>query len=91
MANQIMGPDGHYRSEKEERRINLAIVSALGGANGEDVLNYLRSITVNVASGPEISDRALMHLEGMRFLVGLISTRINLGHKAKTHVDDKKE
>jgi hypothetical protein len=86
-----MGPDGHYRSEKEERRINLAVVSALGGTQGEELMTYLRSITVNVASGPEISDRALMHLEGMRFLVGVLSTRINLGHKAKNNVDDQEK
>lgn len=83
-----MGPDGHYRTEEEERRINLVVLDALGGPAGQELMKYLRSITIEVAAGPKISDAELRHLEGMRFLAGLLSQRINLGHKAKSHVND---
>lgn len=73
-----------------EREINLALVSCFSGEAGRIALEYLRSITTNVASGPEISTNALLHLEGQRFLVGLISQRINLGHREKlNNVDDQ--
>lgn len=90
MRKLIRGPDGHERTPEREREINLAVAAVFAGDAGRVVLEYLKSITTNVASGPEISDRALMHLEGQRFLVGLLSQRINLGHKEKTrNVDDQ--
>lgn len=91
MAKQVMGPDGHYRTDEEERRLNLIVLAALGTPSGEEVMKYLRSITIEVAAGPKITDAELRHLEGMRFLTGLLSQRINLGHKAKSHVDDKEK
>lgn len=87
MPKLMLSPDGHMRTSEQERQINLSIVACLETPAGREVIAYLRSITTNVASGPEISDRALMHLEGQRFLVGLLSQRINLGHKAKTEND----
>lgn len=88
MVKKVQGPDGHFRTDEEERRINLAVVAALATPSGEEVMKYLRSITIEVAAGPMISDQELRHLEGMRFLTGLLSQRINLGHKAKNNVDD---
>lgn len=86
---KVIGPDGRTRTEEEERRINLTAVSVLGDQAGKDLMAYLRSITIEAVAGPNISDAELRHLEGQRYLVGLLSTRINLGHKAKTNVNDK--
>lgn len=88
MRKTIRGPDGHERTAEREREINLALASCFAGEAGRLALDYLRSITTNVASGPEISTNALLHLEGQRFIVGLISQRINLGHREKTRHDD---
>jgi len=54
-------------------------------------MNYLKSITINAVSGGEISDAALRHLEGMRFLCGVISARIDAGNQQKQAVINKKE
>lgn len=91
MAKPVIGPDGYQRSEQEEARINLAVVTALGDKAGEAVIQYLRSITIEVVAGPKISEAELRHLEGMRFLVGVLSQRIQLGHKVKSNVNDKGE
>jgi hypothetical protein len=83
---RTVGPDGRQRDAEYEAKLNMACAACFATGAGKMVLEYLRSITTNVASGPEISDRALMHLEGQRFLVGLISQRINLGHREKRNV-----
>lgn len=83
MRKTIRGPDGHERTVDREREINLALASCFSGETGRVALDYLRSITTNIASGPEITTNALLHLEGQRFLVGVISQRINLGHREK--------
>jgi hypothetical protein len=43
------------------------------------VLQYLKAITIDSVAGPEISDHALRHLEGQRYIVGLIQRRVNKG------------
>jgi len=53
-------------------------------------MDYLKSITINAVAGPEQSDSALRHLEGSRFLVGLIDTRIKLGVKQIAKVDKER-
>ena len=85
MVKRITGPDGYERTAEAEARINLSAVEVLGDAAGTDLMNYLKSITINRACGPEVSDAALRHLEGQRFIVGLLSQRIALGHKEKTN------
>lgn len=86
MRNPVSPIDGRRRDAEEERRLNAVIASVLGSAAGREVMDYLRSITINVAAGPEVTDAYLRHLEGQRFIVGLIQNRIDLGHKDKRHV-----
>jgi len=86
---RVIGLDGRSRSEEEERRINLTAVSVLGDQDGKDLMAYLRSITIEAVAGPNISDAELRHLEGQRYIVGLLSQRVNQGHKAKHNVNDK--
>ena len=45
------------------------------------VLNYIRSITTEAVAGPNIDSNQLFHLEGMRFLAGIIQTRIKKGEQ----------
>ena len=77
------GPDGVVRTITEEKRINAVIASVLGTEAGKEVMNYLRSISTNVAGGPQITSDHLRHLEGMRFLTAILQKRIDLGHKEK--------
>jgi len=46
-------------------------------------MQYLRSITIESVSGANISDAELRHLEGQRYLVGLIERRFKQAEKAK--------
>lgn len=79
----ITGPDGYTRPDTVERKINLAVVTVLGTDAGREVMNYLRSISIDRVCGPHAGDAELRHLEGMRFIVGVLSQRIALGHREK--------
>ena len=73
-------PDGVVRSLEEEHRINEAFKLVFNGAAGDLVLGYLRSITVlNVRGSKDLDTTELVHLEGQRFLTGLIDARVQLG------------
>jgi hypothetical protein len=50
---------------------------------GEEVLRYLRSVTIEMVGGPEISDATLRHLEGQRHIVGLIERHVKRGSSIK--------
>ena len=50
---------------------------------GKEVLRYLRSITIEMVNGPNVTTEELRHLEGQRYIVGLIERRIEHGHRSK--------
>ena len=79
--SHIYGLDGITRSQKSERDLNSLLSGLFKGPEGEEGLNYLRSITLNNVSGPGIEDHVLRHLEGQRFLFGIIQQRIDRGIK----------
>lgn len=78
---KVNGVDGKVRQHDVERKLNLLAVSLFGSGPGREFFDYLRSITANAAMGPELNPTALIHLEGQRFIVGVISQRIELGHR----------
>ena len=67
-----LGLDGFPRPKEEDDRISKNINSLFRTPNGKAVMQYLRSITIESVSGANISDAELRHLEGQRYLVGLI-------------------
>ena len=77
--NKVTSIAGHIRSPERETEINLHFLSTFISPAGKAVLQYLRSITIESVAGPAISDAELRHREGMRFVVGLIETRIKGG------------
>ena len=79
----VMGPDGVIRSLAEHSRINELLALAFRGDSGKQAMDYLRSISIERVCGPHASDAELRHLEGMRFVVGVISQRISAAHKEK--------
>ena len=81
--NKVIGSDGISRSKVENDLINMNIASLFSSETGQEVLKYLRSITIELVNGANVSDAELRHLEGQRFLVGLIEQRIQQGHRAK--------
>jgi len=79
------GPDGIVRSPDEHKRINEVLAITFKGEVGKAALDYLRSISIERACGPHVGDGELRHLEGMRFIVGVISQRIAAHHKEQQH------
>jgi len=75
--------DGYTRSPKTEELLNKLFGSVFKGDDGKQVLTYLKSITTEAVAGPNMSTNELFHLEGRRFLVAIIQSRINANLKEK--------
>ena len=43
------------------------------------VLNYMRSISLSMVNGPDATDAQLRHREGMRDMMRIVNTRIEIG------------
>jgi hypothetical protein len=79
------GPDGVARAPHVEKLINEQLALAFKGEVGKAVMDYLRSISIDMVCGPFASDAELRHLEGMRFIVGIVSQRIAAHHKEQAN------
>jgi|TARA_B100000676_G_scaffold311662_1_gene382391 hypothetical protein len=76
-----VGPDGYVRSAAEERKLNKLMASVFVGAKGDEALGYIRQITIEAVSGPDIGQDQLRHLEGMRYLAAIIQRRVTKGRE----------
>lgn len=81
--NRIIGLDNFERNPQEEERINTLFESVFKQENAQAILSYLRQITIESVAGSEISDSSLRHLEGQRYIVGLIQRRFNKGQSQR--------
>ena len=81
MSNNRIGIDNFPRKISEDNEISLDVRSLFRSPSGEKVLKYLRSITIEAVTGPAASDAELRHLEGPRYIVGLIARRIKHAEK----------
>jgi hypothetical protein len=77
--------DGFVRGQAADEKISQNVAALFSGDLGKEVLRYLRSITIEAVSGANIGDAELRHLEGQRYLVGLIERRIKHAEKVKTN------
>ena len=75
--------DGYTRSPETEKLLNKLFGSVFKGDDGKQVLTYLKSITTEAVAGPNMSTNELFHLEGRRYLVAIIQSRINANLKEK--------
>jgi len=80
---QHLGVDGYPRPKEKDEQISKVIDSVFKTPNGKEVLQYMRTITIDAVSGPNISDIELRHLEGQRYLVALLVKRINHATRLK--------
>jgi hypothetical protein len=78
-----IGIDGIQRKSELDTQISQNIAEIFKSATGKEVLKYLRSITIELVHGPNVSTEELRHLEGQRYIVGLIEQRINHAHRSK--------
>ena len=83
MSKTYFGLDGFQRSQSEDHRISKNIDSIFKTPTGKEVLKYLRSITIESVQGPNASDAELRHLEGQRYLVGVVERRISHAQRIK--------
>jgi hypothetical protein len=79
-----VGIDGIQRPQDVDDRISLDVAAMLATPTGQSVMQYLKSITTDIANGPNISNDELRHLEGQRFIIGLLSSRANHGSTIKS-------
>lgn len=78
-----IGIDGIQRSGESDMQISETVASLFSTPSGEEVLRYLRAVTIEMVNGPAVSATELMHMEGQRYIVGLIERRIAHGRKHK--------
>lgn len=90
-VNNLIGLDNIQRSAEEEQSLNESFSIAFSTPTGLKVLEYLRAISIETVGGPQIGKDHLMHLEGQRYIVGLIQRRVNKGKSQKIVKDKSNE
>lgn len=84
MSSKInIGLDGYQRKSEDDVNISKNIAQIFESPTGKEVLRYLRSITIEMVNGPKVTTEELRHLEGQRYVVGLIEQRIGHAHRSK--------
>ena len=78
-----IGDDGFQRSQERDLEISKNLATVFSGPTGKEVLSYLRSITIEMVHGPNVTSEELRHHEGQRYLVGMIEQRISHAHRSK--------
>ena len=81
MSNNRIGIDNFPRKISDDNNISLNVRPGFRTPTGQEVIKYLRSITIEAVTGPAASDAELRHLEGQRYIVGLIERRIKHAEK----------
>ena len=78
-----IGIDGYQRTKQADTQISQNVAEIFNTPTGKEVLRYLRSITIEMVNGPNVTTEELRHLEGQRYIVGLIEQRIAHAHRSK--------
>ena len=82
-SEMVSAPDGLTYGKATSEEIDSLIEGCFTWGSGPKVLAYLESITTRRVMGPDVSDNYLRHLEGARWLVGVIRHRME-NHRKKT-------
>jgi|TARA_R110000803_G_scaffold110365_1_gene178772 hypothetical protein len=84
LASKInIGIDGYQRDSSTDIQISQNIAQIFQSPTGKEVLKYLRSVTIEMVNGPNVTTEELRHIEGQRYLVGLLEQRIAHAHRSK--------
>jgi hypothetical protein len=84
VSNRVnIGIDGVQRSSEADIQISQNIAQILASPTGKEVLRYLQSITIEMVHGPNVSTEELRHIEGQRYIVGLLERRVAHAHRSK--------
>ena len=84
MPNKVnIGIDGIQRASGKDADVSHNIAEIFKTPTGKEVLRYLRSITIEMVNGPNVTTEELRHHEGQRYIVGLLERRISHAHRSK--------
>jgi hypothetical protein len=84
LSNKVnIGVDGYQRDSQTDTQISQNVAQIFKSATGKEVLRYLRSVTIEMVNGPNVTTEELRHIEGQRYIVGLIEQRIAHAHRSK--------
>ena len=75
--------DGLLTNQAAEDKINDACASVFRTGAGKILLDYLRKVTVDRVAGPEVNPNALLHMEGGRWVYGILVSRNELGKQKR--------
>lgn len=90
-VEEYTSPDGFGHSLAQERTLNDLAARLFKTEDGQKFITYLRNLTINRVTGPEVPDHQLRHLEGQRFIVAIIERRIADGRNRKPSRPDERE
>jgi len=77
------GIDGIARTPSAEQELNLLAASTFNTPGAQRLLDYLKSITINMVQGPGVTSDELRHIEGQRYIVGILEQRIKHGRERR--------
>ena len=83
--NSYVGIDGIQRTKELDEIISKNVSAVFDTPAGKEVLNYLRSITIESVNGPIIEPNQLLHHEGQRYIVAIVENRIKHSKRIKTN------
>jgi hypothetical protein len=84
LTNKVnIGIDGIQRRADLDVQISQNVAQIFSSPTGKEVLRYLRSVTIEMVNGPNVTTEELRHIEGQRYIVGLIEQRIAHAHRSK--------
>ena len=75
--------DGYVRPPKVEEQINVVCRNVLNTDDGDAVMDYIKSISINAIMHPSCTDAELRMQEGMRRLAGILDHRRKTKPKGK--------
>ena len=66
-------------NKTEVTDIDKIYASVFNQPDGKKVLEHLESLTINAFCSPQMNDQTLWHLEGQRWIVGLLKSKVKRG------------
>jgi hypothetical protein len=82
--NTVASCDGFAYTKDAESKLNGTAVRVFETDSGAEFLRYLENITINNINGSAIDESSLKHIEGQRWIVGIIKRRLFLGKQEKS-------
>lgn len=79
----IVGLDGRSYPPAVEEELNRLSHLVFNNANGQQLLEYLKNITINATFDHTVPNDTLRHVEGQRFIVGVLVRRAKQGAREK--------